>query len=157
MKVEVLPGVFIVMKKPFLPHGLKHLAYWLVPSILLLAACAPSEEQQADYNTVARSGVSPAIYDKMMHGDPLSVSDIASIGHAHVNDAIIIRYIRDHGTIYYLSPPDIDYLQKSGVSQSVIDYMVQTAPPFPPGGPYPPPPPVVGVGIMFGPYWHHWR
>ena len=121
---------------------------------LLLIACAPTARQQSDYNAVQRSGVSPAIYDKMVHGDPLSVSDIASLGHAHVNDGVIIRYIRDQGTIYYLSPPDIDYLQKAGVSQSVIDYMVQTAPPGPPGGPYP-----VGpvVGVMFGPYWHHWH
>jgi hypothetical protein len=123
---------------------------------LILAACAPTAEQQSDYNSVRRSDVSPAIYDKMIHGDPLSVADIASLGHARVNDGVIIRYIRDHGTIYYLAPPDIDYLQKSGVSQSVIDYMSQTAPPGPPGGPYPVPPPV-GVGIIFGPGWHHWR
>jgi len=122
---------------------------------LLLAACAPSDEQMADYRVVERSNVSPAIYDKMVHGDALSVSDIASLGQAHVNDGIIIRYIRDHDTIYYLSPPDIDYLQKSGVSQSVIDFMVQTAPPVPPGG-YPVAP-AIGVGVIFGPYWHHWR
>jgi hypothetical protein len=123
---------------------------------LLLIACAPSARQQADYNVVERSGVSPAIYDKMVHGDPLSVSDIAALGHARVNDGVILRYIRDQGTIYYLSPPDIDYLQKAGVAQSVIDYMVQTAPPIPPGGPYPGGP-VVGVGVMFGPSWHHWH
>ena len=120
---------------------------------LLLTACAPTAQQQSDYNAVQRSGVSPAIYDKMVHGDPLSVSDIASLGHARVNEGAIIRYIRDQGTVYYLSPPDIDYLQKAGVSQSVIDYMVQTAPP---GGPYPGGP-VVGVGVMVGPYWHHWH
>ena len=124
---------------------------------LLLMGCAPTEQQQSDYNAVERSGVSPAIYDKMMHGDPLSVSDIASMGHARVNDGVIIRYIRDHGTIYYLGPPDIDYLQKSGLSQSVIDYMVQTAPPVPAGGPYPAPGPAIGVGVIFGPSWHHWR
>ncbi len=122
---------------------------------LLLAACAPTAEQMSDYNAVERSGVSPAIYDKMVHGDPLSVSDIASLGHARVNDGVVIRYIRDHGTVYYLSPPDVDYLQKAGVSQSVIDYMLQTAPPPPAPGTYPVP--IVGVGVMFGPYWHHWR
>ena len=122
---------------------------------LLLIACAPTAQQQSDYNVVERSPVSPAIYDKMIHGDPLSVADIAALGHARVNEGVIIRYIRDHGTIYYLAPQDIDYLQKSGVSQSVIDYMAQTAPPIPPGGPYPYPVPAIGVGVMFGPYWHH--
>jgi len=123
---------------------------------LLLAACAPTAEQQADYNSVQRSGVSPAIYDKMMHGDPLSVSDIVSLAHARVNDGVVIRYIRDHDTIYYLSPPDVEFLQKYGVSQSVIDYMLGTVPPPSPGGYYPAPPPI-GIGIMFGPYWHHWH
>ena len=125
---------------------------------LLLAACAPTEQQQSDYAAVEHSPVSPAIYDKMMHGDPLSISDIAALGHARVNEGVIIRYIRDHGTIYYLAPPDIDYLKKSGVSQSVIDYMVQTAPPIPPGGPYPVPGgPDIGIGVIFGPGWHHWH
>jgi hypothetical protein len=127
---------------------------------LLLMACAPSEQQQADYTVVERSGVSPAIYDKMVHGDPLSISDIVALSQARVNDGIMIRYIRDQHTIYYLSPPDFDYLKKSGVSPSVIDYMAQTAPPGPPPGgpgPYPVPVPVVGVGVVFGPYWHHWH
>ncbi|MCE0524021.1 MAG: hypothetical protein LV480_14020 [Methylacidiphilales bacterium] len=115
---------------------------------LLLAACAPTAQQQADYNQVQRSGVSSAIYDKMEHGDPLSVSDIASISRAHVSDAVIIRYIRDHGAVYYLAPADIDYLRNSGVSQSVIDYMAQTARPVPPVGLYPIVP-AVGVGVVF--------
>lgn len=119
---------------------------------LLLVACAPDAQQRADFAAVQSSGVSPAIYDKMFHDDPLSVGDIAALGHARVNEAVIIRYIRAHGTVYYLAPQDIDYLQKAGVSQSVIDYMVQTAPA---GAPYPSP--NVNVGIMFGPYWHHWR
>ncbi len=125
---------------------------------LVLTACAPTEQQEADYTAVEHSGVSSAIYDKMVHGDSLSVSDIASLAHARVNDGIVIRYIRDHGTIYYLAPQDIDYLQKSGVSQSVIDFMVQTAPPPGPGGVYVNPPPV-SVGVIFGPYWggHHWH
>jgi hypothetical protein len=119
-----------------------------------MAACAPTAEQQADYNAVARSGVSSAIYDKMEHGDSLSLYDIVSLSRAHVSDAIIIRYIRDHGTIYYLGPQDIDYLRNSGVSQSVIDYMAQTAPPPPgPGGVYVVPPPI-GIGVVFGPGWH---
>ena len=93
----------------------------------LLAACAPTAQQESDYAVVERSGVSPAIYDKMIHGDALSVSDIVSLSQAHVSDGVITRYIRDNNTIYYLSPQDLDYLRKSGVSQSVIDFMVQTA------------------------------
>jgi hypothetical protein len=140
---------------PFVTTGQRLL--WVATVPLLLAACAPSEQQEADYAVVAHSRVSPAIYDKMVHGDPLSVPDIVSLSQAHVNDAIIIRYIRDQHTIYYLSAPDFQYMQKNGVSQSVIDYIAQTAPPVPPGGPYPPPPPAVGVNVIWGPYWHRWH
>ncbi len=122
----------------------------------LLAACA-SDQQRADEAAVESSGVSPAIYDKMVHDDPLSVSDIASLSHARVNDGIVIRYIRDHGTRYYLSPGEIQYLQNNGVSPSVIDYMVQT------GQGYPGPtlfgaPVSIGIGVGGGYYGGgHWR
>lgn len=129
---------------------------------LLLAACAPTAQQLADQHAVERSGVSPAIYDKMVHDDALSLSDIVSLSQARVNDGIIIRYIRDHGTTYYLRPPDFDYLRKNGVSQSVIDFMASTAPYGPgPYGPGPYGPPVVpigiGIGIGGGGGYHHWH
>jgi len=128
---------------------------------LFLAACAPTAQQQADYSAVERAGVSPAIYDKMIHGDPLSVSDIVELNHARVNDGIVIRYIRDHGTVYVLSHDDIDYLQHNGVSPSVIDFMVQTNPnPYgPPPGPGPviyPPPIAIGGGVGGG-GWGRWH
>jgi hypothetical protein len=131
---------------------------------LLLAACGPTDQQLADQHAVERSGVSPAIYDKMVHDDALSLSDVVSLSEARVNDGIIIRYIRDHGTVYYLRPPDFDYLRKNGVDQSVIDFMTSTAPygggpgPYGPGpGPYGPVVPIgIGIGIGGGGY-HHWR
>jgi len=122
-----------------------------------LASCGLSDQQKADYASVQRAGVSPAIYDKMMHDDPLSVGDIISLSQARVSDGVIVRYIRDHGTVYVLSSSEIDRLHKAGVSPSVIDYMIHTGyggGPYPYGpGPYPyyPYPPVsVGVGFGFG-------
>ena len=128
---------------------------------LFLAACGPTAQQQADQAAVERSGVTPAIYDKMVHDDALSISDIVSLSHARVNDGVIIRYIRDHGTTYYLRPPDLEYLHNNGVSQSVIDFMQQTAPGYPygPGPGYGPGPVVpigIGIGIGGGGY-HHWH
>jgi hypothetical protein len=133
---------------------------------LFLAACGPSQQQLADQGAVERSGVSPAIYDKMVHDDALSLSDIVSLSNARVNDGVIIRYIRDHGTVYYLHPPDFDYLRKNGVSQSVIDFMASTAPygpgPYGPGpygpapygpGPFYGPPIGIGFGIGGGGHW----
>ncbi len=94
---------------------------------LLLAACGPTAQQQADLNAVQRGGVPPATYDKMVHGDALSLFDIETLSRAGVNDGVILRYIRDEGTIYTLNSADVVRLRHVGVSQSVIDYMLATA------------------------------
>ncbi len=128
---------------------------WFLLAIpLLLAACAPTDQQKADYGAVESSGVSPAVYDKMLHDDALSVSDVAALRQARVNDGIVIRYIRDHHTVYVLSPGETDYLQKNGVSPSVIDFMVQTGQGGGPGyfGPYGPPV-SIGIGVGGGGRW----
>ena len=114
---------------------------------LALTACGLSSQQKADYDSVQRSGVSSAVYDKMVHGDLLSLGDIKSLARSGVNDAVILRYIRDHGTVYTLSSEDVTSLRKAGVSQSVVDYMLQTARNNGPYGPYGP------YGYPYGPYW----
>jgi hypothetical protein len=137
---------------------------------LFLAACGLSDQQKADYMTVQSSGVSSAIYDKMVHGDALSLYDIKALARAHVRDSVILRYLRDQGTIYYLNSKDVTDLQKAGVSQSIIDYMLQTSQGYGANGPYYPYPyPYIGVGVGYGPYWggpypywrgpyyHHWH
>jgi hypothetical protein len=137
----------------------------------LLSACGLSDQQKADYAAVQRSGANPAIYDKMMHGDPLSIGDICSLSRAGVSDGIITRYIRDQGTVYVLNSSDYDRLKHAGVSNSVIDFMAQTSSPgygpypYGPYGPYPygpyygpyyGPPVVLGFGFGGG-YYHHWH
>jgi hypothetical protein len=101
------------------------LAFLLLP--LALTACGLSEQQKADYATVEHSGVSSATYDKMLHGDPLSLSDIKILAHARVNDGIVLRYLRDHSTVYYLTSADVTGLKNAGVSPSIIDYMLMTS------------------------------
>ena len=143
---------------------------FLVAAAALLAGCGLSDQQIADYASVQRSGVSPAIYDKMVHGDALSLFDIKALARAHVNDGIVIRYLRDQGTVYYLTSDDVTGLRKAGVSQSVVDYMLRTPGAYGPG-PYPYYPaygPYWGDPYCgpYGPYWgggvwigggHHWR
>src|ERR1700683_2831537 len=94
----------------------------LVAATRLLAGCGLSDQQKADYASVQRSGVSSAIYDKMVHGDPLSVNDVISLSQARVSDSVIVRYIRDQGTVYALNGEDFDRLHRAGVSPSVIDF-----------------------------------
>jgi hypothetical protein len=121
----------------------------LAAAALTLAGCGLSDQQKADYAAVSRSGVSPAIYDKMVHDDPLSVGDIVSLSHARVSDGVIVRYIRDHDTVYVLSGQDVDYLHNNGVSPSVVDFMIQTGRSGYNSGPFIYPP-VIGIGVGFG-------
>ncbi len=131
------------------PNPMKQRILLLVAAVSLLAGCGLSDQQKADYASVQRSGVSPAIYDKMVHGDPLSVGDVIALSQARVSDGVIVRYIRDQGTVYALNGQDFDRLHQAGVSPSVVDYMARTGYPGPYGpGPYVYPPPVaVGIGI----------
>ena len=115
---------------------------------LFFTACGLSDQQKADYARVQRSGVSSAIYDKMVHGDDLSLYDIKALSRAGVSDAIILRYLRDQNTTYFLNSDDVAGLRKAGVSQSIVDYMLQT-PQM--NGPYSNPP--ISIGIGYGPYW----
>lgn len=118
---------------------------------LLLAACGLSPQEKADYAQVERSGVSPAIYDKMVHGDDLSISDIEVLTRADVSSGVILRYLRDHGTVYYLSSADVTGLRKAGVDPSVVDYMLQTARGgYWGAGPYP----YFGYGYGYDPFWY---
>jgi hypothetical protein len=125
---------------------LSRLLVLIVP--LFLAACGLSDQQKADYARVQQSGVSSAVYDKMVHGDDLSLYDIKALSRARVSDAIILRYLRDQGTTYYLNSDDVAGLRKAGVSQSIVDYMLKT-PQY--NGPYVYP--AIGVGYGYGPYW----
>jgi hypothetical protein len=93
---------------------------------LLLTGCGLSQQQKVDLSVVQNSGVTSTIYDKMLHGDDLSVSDLCALERAHVDEGVILRYMRNRDTIYVLSSNDISRLEKAGTSQSVIDYMQQT-------------------------------
>ena len=124
---------------------LTRLLILLVP--LFLTACGLSPQQKADYARVQASGVSSAVYDKMVHDDALSLYDIKALARAHVSDGVILRYLRDHGTVYFLNSDDVTSLRKAGVSQSIVDYMLQTPQGYGPGNP------AISIGVGYGPYW----
>jgi hypothetical protein len=141
-----------------------HRFIFILVASAALVGCGLSDQQKADYAAVQRSTVSSAIYDKMVHGDPLSVGDICALSRAGVSDAIVLRYVRDQGTVYTLNSGDFARLHKAGVSPSVVDYMANTGysgpygpygpygpgPYGPYGYPYPYPPVAIGLGFGFG-------
>ena len=127
------------------------LSRWLVLLVpLLLTACGLSDQQKSDYRSVQASGVSSAVYDKMVHGDDLSLYDIKSLTRSRVSDGVILRYLRDRQTVYFLNSGDVEGLRKAGVSQSIVDYMLQT-PRMYQSAAYP----TVGIGVgVYDPIWY---
>jgi hypothetical protein len=103
---------------------LLRLAIVLVP--LLLAACSDSGQQTACYTQVQRSGVNTVVYDKMLHGDDLCLSDIKALSRAGVSDDVTLQYLHHQRTVYHLTPEDVGSLRQAGVSRDVVDFMLHT-------------------------------
>ena len=69
---------------------------------------------------------SPRTVERMDREEPLTINDIIKLAEGGIGDDTIIRYIQKTQTSYNLSQTQISRLQKSGVSQRVINYMIQT-------------------------------
>jgi hypothetical protein len=104
----------------------------------------------------------PQTYARVDQGQPLSVADVKALAAAGVSDNVIISQIRNSHTVYHLSAADIIDLRNAGVSNPVIDFMINT--PGSIGGSAavpqantvyvaqpPPPPPVETVVVAPGP------
>jgi len=68
----------------------------------------------------------PQTYVRVEQGQPLSVPDIKALSEAKMSDDIIISQIRNSHTIFRLSTPDIIDLHNAGVSENVINFMINT-------------------------------
>ncbi len=91
-----------------------------------------------EMDSVARERVqqqSPQTLQRFDQGQPLGLADIKALSKAGVSDEVVISQIRNSHAIYRLSTSDIIDLKDSGVSQRVIDFMINTP------SLYPPPPP----------------
>lgn len=69
---------------------------------------------------------SPRTLKKIDRGEPLSVTDVKKMSKAGLSDDVIISQIDATHSVFHLSTADIVDLKKSGVSQRVINYMIQT-------------------------------
>ena len=69
---------------------------------------------------------SPRTVERMDRGEPLTVNDIIKLHEGGVSDDTIMQYISDTRTSYNLSQAQIRRLQNAGVSQRVINYMLET-------------------------------
>jgi len=102
----------------------------------------------------------PETYARVDTGQPVGIEDVKAMSRSGVSDEVIISQIRNTRTAYRLSAADIIALHDAGVSQAVIDYMINTpttagaAPP--PAAPVevaqaPPPPQTETVVVAPGP------
>lgn len=79
------------------------------------------QEQEAQLRARA-----PQTLLRVEQGQPLSEMDIQALSRAGIGDDLIISQIRNSRTVYHLSTADIIALKNAGVSESVIDFMINT-------------------------------
>jgi outer membrane lipoprotein SlyB len=79
------------------------------------------QDQQARLRAQA-----PQTYVRVDQGQPLGVADVKALAAAGVGDNVIISQIRNSRTVYHLSAADIIDLRDAGVSNPVIDFMINT-------------------------------
>jgi hypothetical protein len=69
---------------------------------------------------------SPRTVNRMDRGDSLTLNDIIKLSQSGVTDDTIIKYLTDSGSTYHLTQPQVKRLQEGGVSQRVINFMIQS-------------------------------
>ncbi len=85
----------------------------------------------------------PQTYIKVDQGQPLAVADVKAMAKAGVSEDVIISQIQNSRTIYHLSAADIIDLRDSGVTDKVVNYMINTPSTISDAAPAPQPDPVV--------------
>ena len=74
------------------------------------------------------------------HAQPMSLPDVKMLAKSGVGDEVILSQIRNSHTVYHLSAPEILDLKDAGVSEKVIDFMINTPSLYRSSRPPPPPP-----------------
>jgi len=69
---------------------------------------------------------SPQTIQRIEQSQPLAVADIISMVKAGVSDDLVISQIRYSRTVYHLRSGEIIELKNTGVSEKIIDFMINT-------------------------------
>ena len=69
---------------------------------------------------------SPRTVRKIDKGESLTVTDVKKMSRAGLSDDVIISQIDATHSTFYLSTADIVDLKRNGVSQHIINHMIQT-------------------------------
>jgi hypothetical protein len=68
----------------------------------------------------------PRTLERLEQGQPLTVGDVQALVQAGISDDLVISQIRNSRTVYHLNTADIIALKNAGVSDRVIDFMINT-------------------------------
>ena len=98
----------------------------------------------------------PQTYAHVDQGQPLTVADVRALAKAGITEDVIIGQIANSHTVFHLSSNDIIDLRDSGVTDKVVNYMINTpntvaAAPAPAVEVAPPPAPVETVVVAPAP------
>jgi outer membrane lipoprotein SlyB len=78
---------------------------------------------------------SPQTLRRIDQGQPLGLADIKALAKAGVSDEVIISQVRNAHVVYRLTTAEIIDLKDAGVSEKVIDFMINTPSLYPPPSP----------------------
>jgi len=94
---------------------------WLLTGAvsLLPVAAALAQEPAAQLATPA-----PAVVASTTVKLPYGVEDVLKLSRAQINEDIILNYVQNSGTIYNLGPNDLVYLREQGVSDRLVNAML---------------------------------
>src|SRR6185369_10130917 len=94
----------------------------------------------------------PQTYVRVEQAQPLALADVQALAKAGLSDDVIVSQIQNTRSVYHLSVADILDLRNSGVSDKVINFMINTAAAAPAPAeavvPQPPPPPQPETAVV---------
>ena len=81
----------------------------------------------ADREQEARlKAMAPQTYERIDQGAPLSLTDVKALAKAGISEDVIINQIKNSRTVFHLTSADIIDLRDSGVTDKVVNYMINT-------------------------------
>ena len=86
-----------------------------------LVAISATAQTPAPTTTAAST---PTATDSAPVRLPYGVEDVLKLSRAQISEDVTLNFIRNSGTIYNLAPTDIVYLRNQGVSDRVINTML---------------------------------
>jgi hypothetical protein len=86
--------------------------------VIILTGCKSTDSASNNSNVAASPSLQPQA--------ALSIADVEALAHAKVSDDVIISQIQNTRSVYHLAAADIINLRDTGVSDRVVNYMINT-------------------------------